>query len=75
MFKYLAVSFFFKGLKNLFPYYNLFIASVSQEWFIGFLLCANFSESESHSVVSNSLQPMDYKIHGILQARILELVI
>ena len=29
-------------------------------------------ESESHSVVSDSLQPMDYTIHGIPQARILE---
>ena len=27
------------------------------------------SESESHSVVSNSLQPIDYTVHGILQAR------
>ena len=27
--------------------------------------------SESHSVVSNSLQPMDYTVLGILQARIL----
>ena len=32
------------------------------------------SESESRSVVSNSLQPMDYTAHGILQARILEWV-
>ena len=31
-------------------------------------------ESESHSVVSNSLRPMDYRVHGILQARILEWV-
>ena len=23
-------------------------------------------ESESHSVVSNSLHPMDYRVHGIL---------
>ena len=30
--------------------------------------------SESHSVMSNSLQPMDYTVHGILQARILEWV-
>ena len=29
-------------------------------------------ESESHSVVSDSLQPHDYKVHGILQARNLE---
>ena len=27
---------------------------------------------ESHSVVSDSLQPQDYTVHGILQARILE---
>ena len=31
-------------------------------------------ESESHSVVSSSLQPMDYTVHGILRARILEWV-
>ena len=31
-------------------------------------------ESESHSVVSDSLRPMDYTVHGILQARILEWV-
>ena len=30
--------------------------------------------SESHSVVSESLQPIDYIVHGILQARILEWV-
>ena len=32
------------------------------------------SESENHSIVSNSLQPHDYTVHGILQARILEWV-
>ena len=32
------------------------------------------SESESRSVVSDSLRPMDYTVHGILQARILEWV-
>ena len=32
------------------------------------------TESESHSVVLNSLQPMDCIVHGILQARILEWV-
>ena len=31
-------------------------------------------ESESRSTMSNSLQPMDYTVHGILQARILEWV-
>ena len=31
-------------------------------------------ESESHSVVSNSLQPRGLSVHGILQARILEWV-
>ena len=31
-------------------------------------------ESESPSVVSDSLRPMDYTVHGILQARILEWV-
>ena len=29
------------------------------------------TESESHSVVSDRLQPMDYTVHGVLQARIL----
>ena len=32
----------------------------------------NLYESESCSVVSNFCNPMDYEIHGILQARILE---
>ena len=31
-------------------------------------------ESEGHLVVSDSLRPMDYTVHGILQARILEWV-
>ena len=31
-------------------------------------------ESESHSIVSDSQDPMDYTVHGILQARILEWV-
>ena len=31
-------------------------------------------ESENRSIISNSLQPMDYTVHGILQARILEWV-
>ena len=35
---------------------------------------ANKEASESHSVVSNSLQPLDYTAHGILQASILEWV-
>ena len=30
------------------------------------------SESESHSVMSDSLKPLDYTVHGILQTRILE---
>ena len=34
-----------------------------------------YSESESLSVVSDSLQPLDSTIHGILQARILEWVV
>ena len=29
-------------------------------------------ESESHSVVTDSVTPRDYRVHGILQARILE---
>ena len=32
------------------------------------------SESESQSVMSDSWQPLDYTVHGILQARILEWV-
>ena len=32
------------------------------------------SESKSCSIMSNSLQPMDHIVHGILQARILEWV-
>ena len=32
------------------------------------------SESESRSVVSDSLRPIDYTVHEILQARILEWV-
>ena len=37
---------------------------------------AEFIESESHPVVSESLRPdpMGYRVHGILQARILEWV-
>ena len=34
----------------------------------------NISESESSSVVSTLCNPMDYTLHGILQARILESV-
>ena len=30
--------------------------------------------SESHSVVSDSFNPVDYTVHGIVQARILEWV-
>ena len=30
--------------------------------------------SENHSGVFNSLQPVDYTVHGILQARVLELI-
>ena len=36
------------------------------------ILC--HAESESRSVVSDSLRPMDYTVHGILQARMLEWV-
>ena len=31
-------------------------------------------ESERHSVRADSLQPLDYTVHGVLQARILEWV-
>ena len=42
-------------------------------------MCSKFTwittnRSESHSVMSDSLWPMDYTVHGILQARILEWV-
>ena len=37
-------------------------------------LSAVILERESRSVVSDSLYPMDYTVHGILQARILERV-
>ena len=44
---------------------------------LGGVLLVPESESESHSVVSECLtpcDPMDYTVHGILQARILEWV-
>ena len=38
----------------------------------GLLLSSTMSsKSEGHSVLCNSLPPMDYTVHGILQARIL----
>ena len=58
------------------------IKSAYKEWictcfylWVSFLGGSDGKESESHSVVSNSLQPMDYSVDGILQARILEWVI
>ena len=42
-------------------------------FFLTFYLVLRY-ESESHSVMSNSLDPMDYTLHAILQARILEWV-
>ena len=39
--------------------------------FVGFI---KVNWSESYSVVSNSLRPWDYTVHGFLQARILEWV-
>ena len=38
------------------------------------ILESRVKESESHSIVSDSLWPKDYRVHGILQARILEWV-
>ena len=38
------------------------------------MIILRMSESESHSVVSNSCDPMDYTVHGVLQARILKWV-
>ena len=44
-------------------------------WLSNTPVCACMCESESHSVVSNSLPPHGlYTVHGILQARILEWV-
>ena len=40
----------------------------------GQIIWAKWSESESHSVMSDSLRPHGYTVHGILQARILEWV-
>ena len=37
-------------------------------------VCGGVKVSASWSVVSDSLDPMDYTVHGILQARILEWV-
>ena len=43
--------------------------------YTAFSLCASLSsQSASHSVMSDSLWPMDYPVHGILQARIPEWV-
>ena len=41
---------------------------------VSFLRGHHESERESHSVVSDSLRPMDCIVHGILRARILECV-
>ena len=38
------------------------------------ILKSRVKESESHSILSYSLWPKDYRVHGILQARILEWV-
>ena len=45
--------------------------------YCGFILKINVIKvwSKSCSVVSDSLQPMDYMVHGILQARILQWVL
>ena len=39
-----------------------------------FLFQGELSESESHSVTSDSLRPVDYTVYGLLQARVLEWV-
>ena len=39
-----------------------------------YLLCSRKCEKESRSVVSDSLWPHDYTVHGVLQVRILECV-
>ena len=43
------------------------LPETSKTWLISY--------SESHSVVSDSLCPVDYTVYGILQARILEWVV
>ena len=35
---------------------------------------SDISESENHSIVSDSVTPMDYTVHGILQVKILKWV-
>ena len=60
---------------------NYFLLWRFKNWSLVYLKCMNFRctakwfnyASASHSVVSNSLRPQDYTVHGILQARILEL--
>ena len=54
--------------------YIVYIRSPTDPHQLGSKLYIN-CESESHSVLSDSLRPMDYRVHGILQARILEWVI
>ena len=59
---------------HLFSYHNLCLSPVL---FPLWLIKKNaqwISESESRAVVSDSLDPVDYTVHGILQARILEWV-
>ena len=48
-------------------YMNIILPS----WLVGSLLC---SESESFSACLTLCNPMDYTVHGILQARLLKWV-
>ena len=64
------------------PYHLLFLTISSALWhpwlfFSHTFISLSYScelECESHSVVSNSLRPNGYTVHGILQARILQWV-
>ena len=58
--------------RNLY-YVQCFQTAIVTPWF-KLNLAWKHSESESFSVVSNSLQLHDYTVHGTLQARILEWV-
>ena len=48
--------------------------TVQKHWFFGTQAFCRLKWSESCSVVPDSLYPIDYTVHGILQARILECV-
>jgi len=53
---------------------ELVVKSTWKQWSTKIMLSAAIKTTvrDSHSVVSDSLRLMDYTVHGILQARILE---